>query len=129
MQAAALSGKAMAEWIAASRGRQPSDVADLALGLTTPLKPAAGEDIGQFPGSGGSSQGAAAPQRQERRQPSMPQQQREGRQQGDKQQQQQRQQPQRQPLSRPAPAGAAAKQRSTEAAAPQVLSRPVRRGA
>lgn len=51
MQAAALSGAAMAERIDASRGRAPTDIADLALGLTTQLKPLLGEDIGQFPGT------------------------------------------------------------------------------
>ena len=114
MQAAALSGKAMAEWIAASRGRRPADVADLPLGLTTPLKPAAGEEIGQFPASGSSSQGGY-PMQQQVQQPRRQQQ----------QQQQQQQQPQPVVAAR---VGAADKQRSTDAAtSPQLLSRPVRR--
>ncbi|PRW18398.1 hypothetical protein C2E21_9262 [Chlorella sorokiniana] len=123
MQAAALSGKAMAEWIAASRGRRPTDVADLALGLSTPLKPAAGEAIGQFPAGDGSARGAAAAPRQQQQQPSRQQQQQ-------RPSTQQRQQ-QRQPAA--AGAGVAAKQRGkepagTSAAAPQLLSRPVRPG-
>ncbi len=122
MQAAALSGKAMAEWIAASRGRLPSDVSDLAIGLTTPLKPAAGEEIGQFPASQSGGESAAAAPQHERKQPSRQQQQ----QRAGLEQQQQRQQP------AAAGAGVAAKQRSKEAAgsdaaAPELLSRPVRR--
>ncbi|EFN58722.1 hypothetical protein CHLNCDRAFT_16675, partial [Chlorella variabilis] len=49
VQAAALSGLALAQRIAAARGRRPDDMADLAQGLTTPLKAVAGEEIGQFP--------------------------------------------------------------------------------
>lgn len=101
MQAAALSGKAMAEWIAASRGRQPHDLADLAMGLATPLKPVAGEEIGQFP----SSQGSAVPQQPQRAV-----------------QQQPRQQPEAARTSEPA------RGRSRDdTAAPRLLSRPVRR--
>ena len=107
MQAAALSGKAMAEWIAASRGRQPHDLADLALGLSTPLKPVAGEEIGQFP----SSQDGGVPQQQQ------------------PQQQPQRQGEQRQRQQREAArTGRPVRERGKGAAtAPQLLSRPVRR--
>ncbi|KAL4432882.1 hypothetical protein ABPG77_008208 [Micractinium sp. CCAP 211/92] len=68
MQAAALSGAAMAERIDASRGRRPTDLADLAIGLTTPLKAAGGEEIGQFPGGQPPTPPAAqaaAPQRRQ----------------------------------------------------------------
>lgn len=123
MQAAALSGKAMAEWIAASRGRKPTDVADLSLGLTTPLKPAVGEEIGQFPASSSSSQGGSAMQ-QQGQQPRRRRQQQQQQQPGSTEQQRQQQ---RQPVAA-ARVGAADKQRSTDAAtAPQLLSRPVRR--
>lgn len=60
MQAAALSGLALAQRIAAARGRRPDDMADLAQGLTTPLKAVAGEEIGQFPAAGGGSGGGGA---------------------------------------------------------------------
>ena len=50
MQAAALSGMALAEYIDELRGRAGgADVADLAIGLETPFKPSEGEDIGSFP--------------------------------------------------------------------------------
>jgi predicted NAD/FAD-dependent oxidoreductase len=49
MQAAALSGAALAEKIAVAGGRRPDALANLEMGLAAPLQTVAGEDIGQFP--------------------------------------------------------------------------------
>ncbi|PSC72920.1 hypothetical protein C2E20_4073 [Micractinium conductrix] len=113
MQAAALSGAALAHQIAASCGRQPTDLAGLALGLDTPFKQAGGEEIGCFPGQ----QQHAPPPQQQRQQGG---QQRE--QQGARQQRQRRQQ---QASDRPAGwrRGAAAETETP----PALLARPRRR--
>lgn len=101
----------MAERIDASRGLRPTDLADLAIGLTTPLKAAGGEEIGQFPGGQQPpppAAQAAAPQRRQqapkqRRGQQVP----KPEQQGSNRQQQQR--------------------RPNGDAAPVLLERPVRR--
>lgn len=64
MQAAALSGSALAEQIAAASGRQLDDLANLEVGLAAPLKPVAGEEIGQFPAAHAGGQPHTAQQRQ-----------------------------------------------------------------
>jgi hypothetical protein len=61
MQAAALSGRAMAQRIDAIRGRGPNDIADLAQGLTTPFKAVQGQEIGQFPAAGGTGTAVSQP--------------------------------------------------------------------
>ncbi|KAL4853472.1 Renalase [Chlorella vulgaris] len=50
MQAAALSGVAMAQRIVAASGQQGDALRGLALGLDVPLRAVQGEQIGQFPG-------------------------------------------------------------------------------
>jgi hypothetical protein len=51
VQAAALSGRALAERISAMRGLAPAEAAHLAAGLTEPLGPVGGAAFGQFPGA------------------------------------------------------------------------------
>lgn len=113
MQAAALSGRAMAERIDASRGRGPTDIADLAQGLTTPLKAVQGQEIGQFPAAGGVGTAVSQPPQQQERGQAQEQPERRPAKQV---QQQQRRQAQQAAVAAAAP----------PAGLPQVLARPVR---
>ncbi|GAB4820527.1 hypothetical protein N2152v2_007573 [Parachlorella kessleri] len=59
LAAAAMSGKALAERIAGMRGLMPSETSHLAAGLTDPVRPIRGMDIGQFPSRSDASGGTA----------------------------------------------------------------------
>lgn len=50
MQSAYLSGLALADQIAALRGKDAAAAADLAMGLRTPFEPLTDSEIGEFPG-------------------------------------------------------------------------------
>eukprot|EP00887_Chlorella_sp_A99_P001479 scaffold8.g1479.t1 len=66
LQAAAVSGRALAQQIGLMRGRRPAEAAELAVGLEAEFKPLAGEEMGQFPGSAPGSRGAVQAQQAQR---------------------------------------------------------------
>jgi predicted NAD/FAD-dependent oxidoreductase len=63
VQAAALSGQALARSICSMRGRGPEEADALSEGLAAPFKPAGGESIGQFPRRPAAAAAAAAASR------------------------------------------------------------------